>query len=207
VTDSDWQRLAAVGSATVLGHRRRGHLQFASGPLPQQQSSLGCAVLYESTVRGTPFWPVHTVLCTYNVLQCTVHTVSTLYGCRCVVASPRNRLHAGGSVALTMSCRPGRAEDGWWRSSEENEKGPAKKQRPARTEQGPEQDLDQQESQRPEGELNLDRDHQRSRPVDQSTARKEHPLSAPKQRAHPQAVIKSRAAVRVARGGDCSFVL
>jgi hypothetical protein len=75
VTDSDWQRLAAVGSATVLGHRRRGHLQFASGPLPQQQSSLGCAVLYESTVRGTPFWPVHTVLCTYNVLQRTVHTV------------------------------------------------------------------------------------------------------------------------------------
>jgi hypothetical protein len=203
VTDSDWQRLAAVGSATVLGHRRRGHLQFASGPLPQQQSSLGCAVLY----------------CTWYALlacaHCTVHvqriaaycTYSTRYGCRCVVASPRNRLHAGGSVALTMSSRPGRAEDGWWRSSEENEKGPAKKQRPARTEQGPEQDLDQQESQRPEGELNLDRDHQRSRPVDQSTARKEHPLSAPKQRAHPQAVIKSRAAVRVRRGGDCSFVL
>lgn len=61
---SDWQRLAAVGSATVRGHGRRGHLQFASGPLPQQQSSLGCAVL--DVVRGTLSWPVHIVLGTYN---------------------------------------------------------------------------------------------------------------------------------------------
>jgi hypothetical protein len=197
VTGSDWQLWVRLLDWAIAG------ADICSSPLALCPSSNRLSVVPCCTVRGTPL--LACAHCTVHVQRIAVYcTYSTLYGCRCVVASPRNRLHAGGSVALTMSCRPGRAEDGWWRSSEENEKGPAKKQGP---EQGPEQDLDQQESQRPEGELNLDRDHQRSRPVDQSTARKEHPLSAPKQRAHPQAVIQSRAAVRVARGGHCSFVL